>query len=79
MLLTDLIASSHKIKLKITTITVVATFVPLLYLGLNHNKGRAKGPTHKNARTNVEVLKYHSDFLGLFRNSPHHRHFMASS
>lgn len=37
----------------------------LLKRGLNHSIGKAKGPTHKNAITRLEVLKYHltSDFL----------------
>ena len=70
MLLIDLATSSHRKKLNTIITTVAAIFVILVYLGLNHNKGKAKGPTHKNATTNVEVLKYHSDFLGLFKNSP---------
>ncbi|MFH1441273.1 MAG: hypothetical protein ABIH18_04450 [Candidatus Omnitrophota bacterium] len=45
-------------------IIVIIIFVLLLKDGLNHIKGRAKGPKHKKAIIILEVLKYH--FFGGF-------------
>jgi len=45
------------VKVKIIILTTI--FVILLKRGLNQSKGRAKGPTTKNAITNKKVPKYH--------------------
>ncbi len=60
-------------------IALIIIFVFGLKRGLSQTDGKTKGPIHRKAITNAEVLKYHFS-RGLFASiAPQCLHFIASS
>ena len=60
-------------------IALIIIFAFGLKRGLNQINGRAKGPTHKKAIINMDVLKYHFSCGLLTSIEPQCLHFIASS